>query len=193
MQRPGFRVPAEASKKEIIKSLQTELANLQMAGRISQMMTQELMKSVKQMANDLGGAFNQLYELQYSYDALVKQLGVDKEVLTKIANEARLVDFNKASDKQDTDDSLVNADAVGADSTVTITSVAKDEEGTDKGIFRSRLKLSECGSPDLINSLAGKKVGDRVAVKLNDIEHLVELLAIRNPAPEQEAQAPASH
>jgi hypothetical protein len=188
----GFRVPPQPSKKDALKGLQTELANLQMAGRISQMMTQQLMQSVKSMSEDLGAALNQLYELQYKYNAVTKLLKLDAAELNKFANEQRLVDFNDASVKQDTKENLVAGETVEADSTVTITSTATDEGGNDRGIFRSRIKLSESGVPDLITGLAGKKVGDRVSVKLSGVDHEIELLSIRNPA-QVEAQPEATH
>lgn len=188
----GFRVPPQPSKKEALAELKTELANLQMAGRISQMMTQQLMQSVKSMSDDLGAALNQLYELQYKYNAVTKHLNLDEKVLNDLANQQRLVDFNEASAKQDVKDGLVAAEEVTAESTVTITSVAKDEQGNDRGIFRSRLKLSESGVPDLNKALEGKKVGDKVAAKLNGLNHEVELLAIRNPA-QVEAKPEATH
>lgn len=179
--RPGFRVPPQPSKKEAIQQLQTELANVQMAGRISQMMTQQLMQSVKTMSDDLGSTLQQLYDLQYKFGAIQKVLKLDATELNKLANDQRLVDFDEAAVKQDTKDNLVLSDVVMADSTVTITSTASDASGADVGIFRSRIKLSESGVPDLISGLAGKKVGDKVTVKLNDVMHEVELLAIRNP------------
>ena len=188
----GFRVPPQPSKKQAEAEVKTELANLQMAGRISQMMTQQLMQSVQAMSSDLGAALNQLYELQYKYNAVTKHLNLDEKVLNDIANQQRLVDFNAAAEKQDAQDKLVAADTVEADSTVVITSTASDDQGKDRGIFRSRLKLSESGVPELISGLAGKKVGDKVTATLNGISHEVELLAVRNPSP-VEAQPEANH
>lgn len=179
----GFRVPPQASKKDQLSELKTELANLQMAGRISQMMTQQLLQNVKTMSNDLGSALNQVYELQYKLDAITKNLNLDPKLLNDIANEQRLVDFNNASVKEDAKENLVNAAVVGEDSTIVISSIAQDEHGNDRGIFRSRLKLSESGVPDLIKALQGKVVGDKVQAKLNGFDHTVELLAIRNPSP----------
>lgn len=177
----GFRVPPQASKKDQLRSLETEVKNMQMASRITQMMVQQLMQNVKSMGDDLGSALNQLYELQYKYTAVQKHLNLDVEALNKIANEQRLKDFEEGSAKADEKELLAPADAVGQDSTIVITSTAKDESGNDRGIFRSRLKLSESGVPDLINALQGKKVGDKVQVKLNNVDHEVELLSIRNP------------
>ena len=178
----GFRVPPQASKKQQVRDLETELKNQATATRISQMMLQQLMQSVKTMSDDLGSALNQLYELQYKYTAIQKHLNLDAAALDAVANEQRLVDFNKGSVAADAKENLIEASTVGADSTVTLTSTAKDEQGTDRGIFRSRLKLSECGVPDLIKALEGKEVGTKVQVKLNGVDHDVELLAIRNPA-----------
>lgn len=180
----GFRVPAQKSKNERMTQIETELQNMQTAARISQMLVQQMMKSVKAMSDDLGNALNQLMEMQYKYSAVVKHLNLPTDKLDEIANAQRLVDFDNGSLKQDEKDNLVVADTVTDDSTVTLTSVATDAEGNDHGIFRSRIKLSDSGVPALIQELAGKKVGDKVKVKLNDLEHEVELLAIRNPAPE---------
>ena len=179
----GFRVPPQGSKNDQLKELKTELANMQMAGRISQMMTQQLMQSVKTMSEDLGSALNQLYEAQYKLNAVQKMLNLDPVELNRIGNEQRLADFNEASAKADVKENLVAGESVEADSTITITSTATDEAGADRGIFRSRLKLSESGVPDLITGLAGKKVGEKVTVKLNAQEHTIELLGISNPVP----------
>lgn len=181
MNTKGFRVPPQPSKNDQVRAFDAELKNLQMASRISQMMTQQLMQSVKTMSEDLGSALNQLYELQYKHAAVVKALALDPAQLASLSNEQRLVDFNLASTGQDLKENLALTDEVGSDSTITLTTIAKDETGTDKGIFRSRIKLSECGVPDLISGLTGKKVGDKVQVKLNGIDHEVELLSIRNP------------
>lgn len=183
----GFRVPPQKSKGEELAALKTELANLQMAGRIAQMMTQQLMQSVQSMSNDLGSTLNQLYEAQYQLSAIKTHLKLDPVELNKIANAQRLVDFDEASAKQDVKEDLVASDVVEEDSTITITSVATDESGNDRGIFRSRLKLAESGVPDLITGLAGKKAGDKVNVKLNGFDHVVELLAVRKPAVVQAA------
>jgi hypothetical protein len=185
----GFRVPPQPSKNEALRKLETEMANLQMAGRISQMMTQQLMQNTKGLSEDVNAAMQQLMEVQYKLDAVTKHFNLDPKVLADIANQQRLVDFTDASVKADIKDNLINADVVSEDSTVVITSKATDENGNDRGIFRSRLKLSEAGVPDMIAAFQGKQVGDKVTTKLNGLDHEVELLAIRNPAP-QAAAAP---
>lgn len=192
MSNKGFRVPPAPSKNEQMRNIDTELKNLQMAGRVSQMMIQQLLTNIKSMGDDLGYALNQLSELQYKQSALEKLLNTDPTALANIANEQRLVDFDKASAQQDTKDNLIAAEAVSADSTITLRSDAKDETGQDRGIFRSRIKLSESGSPDLIAQLTGKTVGAKVQVKLNGVDHTVELLSIRTPVV-AEVAAEAQH
>jgi len=177
----GFRTPAQPSAKVQLRQVQTELQNSNMASRVSQMMMKAMATNVKSMSQDLGSALNQLYELQYKYTALQKYLNVDTAKLNTIANEQRLSDFNEASLKADDKDGLEAVSTVGDDSTVVLTSTATDETGNDRGIFRSRIKLSESGVPDLIKALTGKSVGDKVNVKLNEIDHVVELLAITAP------------
>lgn len=187
--RKGFRSAPQPNKKAALQQLETEMQNAQMASRINQMMTQQLMQNLKAMSEDLNVALTQLYELQYKYTALQKHLNVNSADLEKIANDLRLKDFDEASDKADIKDQLESADIVGDDSTVTITSTATDAQGSERGIFRSRIKLSESGVPDLIKELTGKKVGDKVKVKLNELDHEVELLSIRNPKVVEVAQS----
>lgn len=176
----GFRQPAETSKKEQLKSFKTELSNMQMAGRISQMMIQQMMQNNKAVSEDLGRAMGLINELQYKLLAVQKVSGLNVDDLSKVADELRLKDFNEASDNEDTKDGFTAADTVSPDSTVILTSEAAD----GKGIFRSRIKLADCGVPALITELAGKSVGTKVTVALNGADHTVELLGVRNPKPE---------
>lgn len=191
MTTKGFRVPPAQSKNDVMRNIDTELKNLQMAGRVSQMMIQQLLTNIKSMGEDLGYALNQVSDLQYKQTALMKYLKCDVSALDKIANDQRLVDFDKGAADQDIKDVLVSAVAVSVDSTITLASEAKDESGNDRGIFRSRIKLAESGSPDLIAQLTGKTVGSKVQVKLNGIDHVVELLSIRNPTTPVEVMAEA--
>lgn len=174
----GFRT-APTPNKAKVNSLETEMQNMQMSVRMSQMMIQQLLENIKAMSSDLGNAFNQLYELQYKYTAVQKHLNLDTSVLTEIANAQRLKDFEESALKADERDGLTAIDTVDADSVIVITSTAQDNEGNDKGIFRSRLKLSECGVPNLIAKITGKTVGEKVQISLNGIEHTVELLSTK--------------
>lgn len=189
--KKGFRVPPKQSKKDELSQLRAELDNVQMANRVSQMLIQQLMQSVKGVTEDLSAALNQLYDLQYKQNGIQKLLKVDTKALNDVIAKQRLADFEDAASKQDAKDGLVVAEVATKDSTVVITSTAQDEEGNDRGIFRSRIKLSESGVPQLIDALTGKTVGDKAVVKLNGFDHEVELLSIHETVVKEEVAAEA--
>lgn len=175
----GFRTSPQAGRKERLRNLDAELKNLSMAGRISQMMTQQLMQNLQNISKDLGSAFNLINELQYKLLAVQKITNLDVTQLNAIADELRLKDFNDASDKEDIKENFAVGTVVDQDSIVVLTSTTGEND--DKGIFRSKMKLADSGSPDLIQAFMGREVGAKAVVKLNDVDHVVELLAIRQP------------
>jgi hypothetical protein len=180
--KKGFRVKP---KKDQLQELTTEMLNVQQSVRISQMLLKQMMENMQAMAKDLNRTMGQFNELQYKFLAIKENLNLDSSALDTLANVHRLRDFESAAAAADSRDKLDSSSVVEADSTIVITSAASDTSGQDKGIFRSRLKLSECGVPALIAGLTGKSIGEKVVVKLNDVDHEVELLAIRNPRKEQ--------
>lgn len=184
MQQKGFRQPAQASKKAQVNALTAEVQNLSMSVRISQMLLQQMLTNVKTMGEELAMVTSQSMEMSYKVQAMQKHFNLDSAELDKIANVQRLKDFDEAAEKADKRENLLTGDVVSEDSTITITSTAVDLNGKDAGIFRSRLKLGECGVPALITALTGAKVGDKATLTLNNAEHTVEVLAIRNPAPD---------
>jgi hypothetical protein len=173
--RSGFRQP---SKNDTIRQMATEMQNLQMAGRVSQMMVQQLIQNNKSMGNDLNRALNLINELQYKILAVQTVSNLDMVALAAVADGLRLKDFNETSDNEDARDGYTAIATVEEDSTVILTSTTAE---VDKGIFRSRIKLADCGVPELITALAGKEVGTKVTIKLNAVDHEIELLAVRRP------------
>lgn len=181
----GFKQQAQGSRKERLRELDVRLKNLEMAGRISQMMTQQLMQNLKPMHEDLTRMTALIQELQYKVLAHQKVSGADVEQMNTVANEMRLSDFNEASDREDKDKGFTVGDIVNEQSVVVLTSTTNEK---DRGIFRSRLKLSECGVPDLIAAFMGRPVGAKALIQLNGLEHEVELLAVRQPLPNNAAE-----
>jgi len=181
----GFRQTAEVSRKERLRSMEAELKNLQMSSRISQMLLKQMMDSTQNMQQDLGRALGLINEMQYKVLAVQQVAGLDVNKLNDIANGLRLKDFDDASAREDAEGNFSVGDVVEEDSTVIITSKT---ENVDKGIFRSRIKLSECGVKDLIDGFMGRPVGAKILTKLNGDEHEIELLAIRNPPPVAEVE-----
>jgi hypothetical protein len=185
----GFRQQPQDSRKERLRNIEAELKNMAMAARVSQMMTQQMMQNMQNMSQDLGRALGLINELQYKLLAIQKVSGLDVSALGAVSDELRLKDFQEASDKEDAEQNFTVGTAVNQDSTVILTSTT---ENLDKGIFRSKIKLAECGVPDLIKGLMDREVGAKVIVQLNGAEHTVELLGIRQPPiAEAPALAPA--
>lgn len=181
----GFRQQAEVGRKERLRSMEAELKNSQMSARISQMLMKQLMDSVQNMQQDLGRALGLINELQYKILACQQVANLDVAKLNDVANGLRLKDFNEASDREDAAGEFTVGDLVQEDSTIIITSKTED---LDKGIFRSRIKLSECGVKDLIDGFMFRDVGAKIITKLNGVEHEIELLAIRNPPPQAKVE-----
>jgi hypothetical protein len=175
----GFRESPQGGRKEKIKALDTKLANVEMASRISQMMTQQLLQSIRSMQEDMGRALGIINEMQYKILAMQEASGLDLTQLNEIAAGKRLKDWNEASDKEDVDKGFTVGSVVEANSTVILTS--KTEEA-DKGFFRSRIELAKCGVPDLVTAFSGREVGAKALVLLNGVEHEVELLGVRQPS-----------
>ena|ERR1035437_838599 len=186
----GFRQQAQSSRKERLRSTETELKNLQMAGRISQMMTQQIMQNMQNMQQDLGRALGLINEMQYKVLAVQKISNLDVSQLNDVANQLRLNDFNEASDKEDVENGFTVGTLVTDTSTVILTS--KTDAGPDSGIFRSRIELAKCGVPDLIQAFMGREVGAKAIIKLNGVDHEVELLGVRQPVCVQNEQVDSS-
>lgn len=185
MQR-GVKLDPKPTKAEQLEALDKELKNLQMAGRVTQMMVQQMMQNMQNLSQDLGKAFGTINEMQYKILAMQSVGNFDMAAMAKKAEELRLNDFIEASDAEDKAGNFTIGEKVQSDSTVIITSTTA---GENAGIFRSRIKLAECGVPALIQGLAGQAVGAKVECKLNGADHVVELLAIRNPPPAVELVA----
>lgn len=175
----GVKLEAQPTNSQRVRELDVELKNLQMAGRISQMMTQQLMNNMQNLGKDLGKAYGIINELQYKILAMQGVGAFDMTALNAKAEELRLKDFVEASDAEDLKGSFTIGTSVQEDSTVILTSEAPGEAG----LFRSRIKLAECGVPALVQGLLGQAVGTKVKCQLNGVEHDVELLGIRNPPP----------
>lgn len=171
----GFRTPQAPSKKDQMRQITTELQNIQMATRITQMLLQKFAKDIERLDQDMNRAMSMLNNLEYRTLATVDVTGVDKEALNAKADQLKLTAYNEASDADDKEKGLIPADVVENDSYVLLTSEAPDE----KGIFRSKVKVSEVGVPELEAALLGKKVGDKFPITLNGVDHVIEVLGIR--------------
>ena len=192
MEIRGKKQEPKLTNSQRIREIDVELKNAQVGARLNQMMIQQMLQNFQTLSADLGKAYGIVSELQYKVLAMQSVGSFDMTALAKKADELRLNDFVEASDAADKSGNFTIGEKVENDSTVILTSTTP---GEDAGIFRSRLKLADCGVPALIEGLAGKAVGTKLTCRLNDKEHTVELLGIRNPPPpapvEQEVVVPA--
>lgn len=179
----GMKQQAAPSRKEKIKGLETEVQNMQMALRISQVLLQQLMQSMQNMTEDLNNTLGALNDLQYKVLAMQKVGKIDIAELAKTAEAMKLTDFEEAAAKQDAEEGLLPAITVTENSTVVITSTIDGKP--DSGLFRSRLSLKDPNVKDLKDAVLGKQVGTKFKLKIGNNEHDVELLAIREPSAPQ--------
>ena len=182
----GKKLAAKATNSQRIREMDVELKNVQVASRLSQMLLQQIMQNIQGLTQDLGKAYGIVNELQYKILAMQEVGNFDKVDLHCKAEKLRLADFLEASEAEDVAGKFTVAETVQDDSTVIITSTTKDVDEDDAGIFRSRIKLADCGIPALVEGFKGKPVGTKVTCTLNDVEHVVELLGVRNPPPAAE-------
>jgi hypothetical protein len=175
----GFRTQPQTSKKDKLRELDAYVSNLTAASRITQAMIQQLIQNSKNIGDDLNRALGMLNELQYKVLALQKFTSVSPSELNAEIETMRLKDFTDASDKEDAEKKYAVVDTVAEDSVVILTSTTASSP--DRGFFRSKIKLSESGVPDLISGLVGKTVGHTLSVKLNGEDHAITLLGVRQP------------
>jgi hypothetical protein len=174
----GFRQEASPSRKERLRQMEAEAKNTSMSVRISQMLMQQMMQNMQNMSQDLGRALGLINELQYKILAIQSVANLDSEAMNAVANQKRLDHFIEASDREDKEKNFTVGTVVKEDSTVILTSTTENPDG---GIFRSRIKLADCGVPELIAAFMDREVGAKAIVKLNGVDHTIELLGIRQP------------
>ena len=92
----GFRQQAQTSKKEKLKTIESELKNAQMAVRLNQMLSQKMLENQKEIQRDMNNALKVINELQYKILAIQKVAQLDVAALTTEVDSLRLKDFNDA-------------------------------------------------------------------------------------------------
>lgn len=173
----GFRNAKKPNKAQKLEEIQTVLANLQMAVRVSQMGMQQIGNSMQRMEKDLSNSMGVMNDLQYRTLAMLELLDVDKDKLEEIAEGMKLADFNSASDKEDKEKNYSIVDTIEKDSVVIITSTC--EESPESAIFRSKFKLDESSNQKAMEEFPGKKVGDKFDFEVAGKNHLIEILGVR--------------
>lgn len=172
----GFR---QNSKSDRLDALEKSIKNLEVTGRIAQMLIQQVGNAVSPMTRDFGELAQRQRDAQYRMLAIQSLLGLDVNAIDQKAEELNIKDFNDTSDKEDLEKGYTLSDVVAEDSIVIITSKTPEEK-EDKGILRSKLIVKNIGFPDLREQLLSKKTGDVVTTDVNGVKHEITVLGIRS-------------
>jgi hypothetical protein len=179
----GGRTASRPTKSDRFEQMAKQVENLTMAVRVGQMMSQRMAQQLNSIVENLTINTGMLNDFQYRALAMQQLAGVDKSQLQAITDQLKLADFDKESEAKDQAGGFLVVDKVeGDDDTVLITSFTPDEK-EDKGILRSRIKISDMNQADLQAKLVGCVVGSKVEATLNGVNHVIEILGIRRAAP----------
>lgn len=179
----GKRKTAVKSTKQRLKELETIVQNSNMALQMSQMMIKHLTNQLSAIQSDVGGLMGMSNDFQYRTLSMLELGPFNKDEINAKAEEFKLADFTKASDKED-EAKGYEVDETGVvteDSIVIITSSTPDTP-EDHGIFRSKFSMNECQTPDLREKLLKSKVGDTIETEINGVKHVIDVLGLRKLA-----------
>ena len=183
----GMKQKAAKSTKERLKELEVAVQNSVMAVQMQQMMVKHLTNQVSALQQDLSGVMGMSNDFQYRTLAMLELGDFNKDDINAKAEEFKLKDFTKASDKEDIIKKylLDETGIIKEDSIVIISSSTPDIED-DLGIFRSKFSMTECQTPDLREKLLKSKVGDIFDTEIQGVDHKVEVLGLRYVEPVEE-------
>lgn len=173
----------QLSRGQRFEQLEKQVKQLEMAVRIGQMLQQQMNNSLTPLQTNLRTIAPQIHDIQYRLLAAQELLGLDSDALSKKADEIRLKDYTEASDKEDLEHGYTNKEVVDTESDMVIITSSTPDEEKDRGIFRSKILVSDTG-PDLAPKFVGKKIGDTIEHVLDNTKHIIEILGVRDiPAP----------
>ncbi len=164
--------------------LQNQVRQLEMSTRINQMVLKQVGTAMDKMTAELRHVEGEMGDLRYRLTAYQNITNVDKDLLQEETDRLKLIDFNTASGKEDSDKSLLVVDTVESQDDIVIITSKTPKETEERGFLRSKIQLKAMNQPVLQASLMGKTVGDKVTADLNGTEHEIELLGVRRiPTP----------
>jgi hypothetical protein len=83
----GAKLEPQPTNSQRIREIDVDLKNLQVASRINQMMTQQVLQNIKGLSEDLAKAYGLISELQYKLLAMQKVGTFDADALNKKAED----------------------------------------------------------------------------------------------------------
>jgi HAMP domain-containing protein len=169
-------------KQSEIEPLRKQVENMTMALRVSQALLQQILPQVQSTKDEIASLSGALSDLRYYNKALLNHFKIDssdEHVIVSMVDVLKAQDWQQASDKDDVDSNLAVIETLSSKEDVAMFST-KLVTDPFKGIFRSKIALSELQDESLINSFLGKTVGEVFNVKFNNVEHVVTLLGARS-------------
>lgn len=168
------------STKDRLKDLEDTNRQLQMSIQMSQMMVKHLTNQLSALQTDVGGVMGMSNDFQYRTLSMLELGDFDKDAVNAKAEEFKLADFVKASDKEDLDKGYEVDDAgIVTEESIVIISSSTPDTDEDQGIFRSKFSMAECNTPDLREKLLGSKVGDQIETNIQGTKHVIDVLGLR--------------
>lgn len=176
----GMKLNKQTSPKDRIKELEVALQNTQMALQVSQMMIKHITDQFKAVQNDVTNTMGMLNDFQYRTLAMLEVGKFDRDDIERKAEVLKLIDFDKASAKEDSQRGYVEDEAgvVTENSIITITSHTPDL-AEDQGIFRSKFPMAECLTPALRQKLIGLKLNETTEVDISGAKHSLTIVSIK--------------
>lgn len=188
----------KGNKTKSQRALETEktVQQLQMATRVSQMLTQQMGQSIQSISKDFGELSGRQRDTQYRLLAIQALLNLSVDDIDRKAEALQIKDFEEAAAKEDVQAGCTDTEVIAENSVIVLTS----KVGNGGGILRTRIKVAELGFPQLKQDLLGKKVGDVVEADLNGARHTITILNVKKMPekienvgqPEQNATEPAA-
>lgn len=163
---------------ERILNLEKNAETLSMGVRVSQMLLQQFTKKMNQLEERLAFVVSLNNDLQYRLLALQKTTGVDIAALQAEADKMKLEEWEKASEDDNKARNLTKADCVSDENSIVVFTSSTPDLEEDKGIFRSKVSVSEIGTKEAKEVFVGKKPGDTFDIQLAGNKHRVELLEV---------------
>ena len=183
------RSSSRPTKADRFEQMVKQIESLTMAVRISQMMSQKMAQQLDAMNNGISVNTSMLNDFQYRVLATQQLLGVDPAQLQVITDGMKLTDFNAESLRKDQEDKCEVSTKIESDADTVIIKSETPDQVPDRGILRSRIRISEMNQPDLQAKLIGCEVGAKVETDLGGMRHIVEVLGIRRDPPSAQPEA----
>lgn len=162
------------TRRELILELQTKVEGLLSANTMIQ---GALVKTHRIMEDRIDELSKTIQELTYLNKALLNTGSFDEAAVNTKADEYKLEDFEKYSNKEnETGGFVATMGEAKASSVVVVGTQCPDKK--DREIFRARLLIEKIEDESLKNAFIGKKAGDSFEHKIRGVNQKVVVFSV---------------